>query len=75
MSPSDKSFDKQEEELIQFKEKHHYELRDFSLGFIQNEVLTITSRHQYSEDYFDIKFQVKIYPSNKIKKKQEEELI
>ena len=38
----DQIFEKQEEELIEFKGKHHDELRKFSSGHIQNEALTIT---------------------------------
>ena len=36
ISPLDKSSEKQEEELIDFKEKHNDELRNFSSEFIQN---------------------------------------
>ena len=43
--------------MIEFKEKHHDELRKFSSGPIQNEVLTITSEPTYYEDHFERKFQ------------------
>ena len=46
--PSDQSFEKKEKELIEFKEEHHYELRNSSSGTIQNEVLTINSEHPSS---------------------------
>ena len=36
ISPSDQSFEKKEEELIEFEEKHDDELRKFSSGRIQN---------------------------------------
>ena len=41
--PYDKSFEKQEDELKEFREKHHDELTKFSSEKIQNEVLNITS--------------------------------
>ena len=48
----------------------------FSLsGLIQNEVLTITSEHPYSEDHFERKLQAKISPSGKKIEKQEKGLI
>ena len=42
---------------------------------IQNEVLTITYEHPYSEDKFERKFQENIPPYNQIFKQTEEELI
>ena len=39
---------------------------------VQNEVLTITSEHPYSEDNFESKFQAKIYPSNQFFEKPAE---
>ena len=42
---------------------------------IQNEVLTITSEHPYSEDQFESKSQDKISPYNKNFEQPEEELI
>ena len=39
--PNDQSFDKQEEYLIDFKEKYHDELRKSSSGPIQIEVITL----------------------------------
>ena len=52
--PSDNFFEKQEEELTEFKEDHHDELRKFSSGPIQKEGLIITSEHPYSKDYSEI---------------------
>ena len=60
--------------MIEFKEKHHDELRKFSSGTIQNEVLNLTSEHPYSADNFERKFQDKIYPSDKIFEQPENEL-
>ena len=57
ISPSNQSFEKQEEKLIDSKEEHHDELRKFSSGPIQNEVLTINFEHPSSEDHFERKFQ------------------
>ena len=73
ISPSDKSFEKQEEELIEFKEEHHDALREFSSVPIQNEVLTLTSKHPSSADHFERKFQANIYPSDQSFEKKEEE--
>ena len=50
-------------------------MRKCSSGPIQNEVLTITSEHQYSEDHFENKFQTKISPYNQIFEKLEKVLI
>ena len=61
--PSDQSFEKQEEDLIYFKEEHHDELRKSSSVLIQNEVPTLTSKHPSSADHFESKFQYKISPS------------
>ena len=73
--PSDKSFEKKEEELIEFKGKQHDEFRKLLSGTIQNELLTLTSEHPTSIDHFERKFQANIYPPNKSLEKQEEELI
>ena len=75
ISPPDQIFEKQEEELIEFKGKHHDELGKFSSGPIQNEVLTITSEYPYFEDHFEIKFQAKFSPPDQKFEEQEEELI
>ena len=48
--------------MIEFKEKYHDELKKFSSGPIQNEVLNITSEHTYYEDKFERKFQANNYP-------------
>ena len=66
---------KQKEELIDFKEEHHVELRKLSSGPIQNEMITINSEHPYSEDHFERKFQANIYPSEQSLEKPEESLI
>ena len=63
-SPYDKSVEKKEEELIDFKEEHHDTLRKSSSGPIQNEVLTITSEHPSSEDKIEGIFQANISPSD-----------
>ena len=47
-------------------EEHHYELRKFSFGPIQNEVLTINSEHLSSGDHFESKSQYKISPTYQI---------
>ena len=75
ISPSGQNFEKSEEEFIYFKEEHHVELRNVSLGPIQYEVLTINSGHPSSEDNFERNFQDKISPSEQILEKPEEELI
>ena len=62
ISPSDQIFEEQEEHLIEFKGKHHDELRKFSSGPIQNEGLTITSEHPSSGDHFESKPQANISP-------------
>ena len=56
ISPSNQSFEKQEEKLIDSKEEHHDELRKISSGPIQNEVLIINYEHLCSEFYFESKF-------------------
>ena len=61
--------------MIKFKVKHHDELRKYSSGPIQNEVLTIISEHPYPEDQFERTFQAKIYPSDQSSEKQEECII
>ena len=66
ISPSDQSFEKQEQELIEFKEEQYDELRKFSSGPIKNEVLTIIPEHPSSEYSFEIKFQYNIFPYNQI---------
>ena len=43
ISPSDQSFEEHEEELMEFKEEQHDELKKLSLGLIKNEVITINS--------------------------------
>ena len=68
--PSDNSFEKQEEEFTEFKEEHHDELRNVSSVLIINEVLIINYEHQYSEDYFERKFQAKLYPYEQSLEKQ-----
>ena len=75
ISPSGQSFEQQEEELIEFREEHHYDLIKFSYGLIQNEVLTINSEHPSAADQFEIKLQYKIYPSDQSFEKREEEFI
>ena len=72
ISPSDQIFEKQEEELIEFKVKQHMESNMLSSEHIQNEVLNITSEHPSYENYFKSKFQAKIYPSDQKFDKQEE---
>ena len=64
ISPSDQGFEKQEEELIKFKERYHDKFRKFLLGTIQNELLTIASEHLFSKDHFERKFQANISPSD-----------
>ena len=61
--------------MVEFKEEQHDELRKFSSGPIQNEVLTLTSEYPSSADHFGSKFQAKISPYEKSLEKQEEELI
>ena len=58
--------------MIEFKEEDYDELRTFSSGLIQNEVLTINSEHPYSVDYFERKSKPNISPSDQIYEKQEE---
>ena len=50
--------------MIEFKEKHHDELRKFSSGPIQNKVFTLTYEHPYSADHFESKLQANISPSD-----------
>ena len=57
----DQSFVKYEEILIKFKYIYHDKLRKSSSGTIQNEVLTITSEHPYSDDNFERKLQANIF--------------
>ena len=64
ISPFDQNFEKQEEEMVDLKLNHHYELRKFSSGPIQNEMITINYEHPYSEDKFERIFQDKISPSD-----------
>ena len=54
--PHDKSFEKQEEELIEFNGKQQMESNMFSSENTKNEVLTITYEHPSSEDKFYRKF-------------------
>ena len=75
ISPSDQSFEKYEEELIEFKEEHYDKLKNLSLGPIQNEVITINSENPSSEDHFESKFQDKISSYNQSFEQPEEELI
>ena len=57
ISPSDNVFKNNQKNIyVEFKGKHHDELRKFSSGTIQNEVLTIPSEHTYSEYHFDRNF-------------------
>ena len=70
ISPSEQSIDKPEEELIDLKEEHHDELRNFSSGPIQNEFLTLISEHPSSENHFERKLQANISPSEKSLEKQ-----
>ena len=74
ISPYDKKLGKKEGELIELKEEHHDELRKFSSGHIQNEILTINSEHPSSADHFERKFQDKISSSNQSSEQPEEEL-
>ena len=55
--------------MIEFKVKHHDELRHFSSIPIQDEVITITYEHPSSEVYSERKFQANISPSGKSLKK------
>ena len=64
ITPYDQTFEKKEEELIEFKEEYHDELRKFPSGPIQNEVITLTSEHLSSSYHFQRKFQAKISPSD-----------
>ena len=59
--------------MIEFKEEHHDEPRKFSSVPIKSEVLTINSKHPYSEDHFESKFQDNISPYNEIFEQPEEE--
>ena len=61
--------------MIEFKEKHHNELRKFSSGPIQNEVLNIKSELPSSEYNFERKFQVKLSPYNQKFEQPKEEWI
>ena len=72
ISPSDQTFEKKEEELIEFKEEYHDELRNFSSGPIQNEAITLTSEHSSSSYHFQRKFQAKISRYDQSFEKQEE---
>ena len=62
--PSDQSDEKQEEKLIQFKGKNKQNQNMFSSENTKNEVLTITSEHESSENNFERKSQAKTSPSN-----------
>ena len=66
ISPSEKSLEKPEEELISFKEEHRDSLRKSSPQSIQNEVLTLTSEHPNNEDHFESKFQDKFFHLKKV---------
>ena len=68
-------FDKKIEKQIQPMSVQITKLSSKQHENIQNEVLTITSEHPYSECNFERKFQAKIYPSNKSFEQPEEELI
>ena len=61
--------------MIEFKEEHHDDSRNFSSGPLQHEVINITSEHPYSEYHFERKPQDKISPYEKSIDKTEEELI
>ena len=63
--PHDKSFEKQEEELIEFNGKQQMEPSTFSSEQLKNEVLTITSEHPSSKDDIEIRFQAKLSPFEK----------
>ena len=69
ISPFDQSFEKQEEQLIEFKEKHHDELIKFSSRPIQNKVLTLTPKHPPSTYHFESIFQANISSSDQSPKK------
>ena len=53
ISLSEQILEKPEEELIDLKEEHQDELRNFSSVTIQTEVLTLTSEHPSSSDHFE----------------------
>ena len=57
--------------MIDFKEEHHGELRKFSSGTIQNEVITIISEHPYSADHFESNLQTRVIHLIKILKNEE----
>ena len=59
---SDKSFEKQEELLIEFKGKQHMESSMFSSEKNENEVLALTSEPPSSEGHLDTEFKAKRSP-------------
>ena len=50
--------------MIEFKGKNKYKQNMFSSENTKNEVLTITSEHESSENNFERKSQAKTSPSN-----------
>ena len=65
----DKS-DKKNEEQLQPMSVQITDISSKQSENIQNEVLTITSEHPYSEDQFERKSQDNIYPYNQIFEQQ-----
>ena len=61
--------------MIEFNGKQQIEPNKFSSEHIENEVLTLSSKHPYYEVNFERKFQANIYPSNQIFEQPEESLI
>ena len=56
---SDQSFEKQEKELIEFKEGKRMKSKNISSKHIGDELLTLSSENPYSKDHFEIKSQAK----------------
>ena len=72
---ADQLYKTQEEILNQLREDLKEKSNMFSSEHIQNEVLTLTSKHTSSEDKFERKLQAKIYPYGQSFERKEEELI
>ena len=69
--PSDTSFEKQEQQLIEFKEKQQIEPCILSSEHIENKVITLTSGASYSKDIFDSKLQAKFEKSDQSSEQQQ----
>ena len=64
ISLSNQSFEHQEGELIEFKDKQQMEPNKLSSEHIRNEILTLTSKNSLTKDYFGTKLQAKFGKSD-----------